>query len=201
MEVWRPPPGTVPARLRGVLQVAGGAQPRTALLALHSQLSRLDLRSSDGKLSLLWQCPTGHHLTAICAPTAAADAPGSSATEHLLGAATGSSAPGGGARVLLFDVRRPGQPVAAWDQPRLGEKGFEAGTLLRWLPSARSAAGSSGPQQQRTAATGPLQQGGLLLAGSSGCGQVVGCQFAEQVRLVVVTCSTRALQAVLLTTL
>lgn len=170
--------------------MAGGAQPRTALLALHSQLSRLDLRSSDGKLSLLWQCPGGHHLTAICAPPAA-DGPASGATEHLLAAATGSSAPGGGARVLLFDVRRPGQPVTAWDQPRLGEKGFEAGTLLRWLPTARSTADSSSARQQGNRA-GPPQQGGLLLAGSSGGGQVVGCQFAEQVRMIVMTCRTRA---------
>ncbi len=197
VEAWRPPAGAVPTCLRGVLQVAGGAQPRTALLALRNRLSRLDLRSSGGTLSLLWQCPQGQHLTAVCAAPAAGNGPGGgsaaehllaaatgSAAEHLLAAATGSGAQSSGARVLLFDLRRPGQPVAAWDQPRLGEQGFEAGTLLRWLPTAAPAAGfagSSSRQQQRPDG-GQLQRGGLLVAGSSSGGQVVGCQFAEQVR-------------------
>ncbi|PRW61174.1 DEK-like isoform X2 isoform B [Chlorella sorokiniana] len=180
VEAWRPPAGAVPARLQGVLQVAGGAQPRTALLALHNRLSRLDLRSSGGALSLLWQCPQGQHLTAICAPAPAGDASASGADEHLLAATTGTSAPGSGARVLLFDLRRPGQPVATWDQPQLGEKSLEAGTLLRWLPTLQPSAGAAASNSSQQLEAGQPQGGGLLLVGSSGGGQVVGCQFAEQ---------------------
>lgn len=176
----------MPSRLRGVLQVAGGAQPRTALLALRDRLARLDLRTRGGSLAQLWQCPQAQHLTAICAPAAAGGAPGSGAAEHLLAAGTGSSAAGGAARVLLFDLRRPGQPVVTWDQPRLGEKGCDAGTLLRWLPTALSTAGAAGSgesrQQRQRLEAGQSRRGGLLVAGSSTGGQVVGCEWAEQVR-------------------
>lgn len=176
----------MPSRLRGVLQVAGGAQPRTALLALRDRLARLDLRTRGGSLAPLWQCPQAQHLTAICLPAAAGGAPGSGAAEHLLAAGTGSSAAGGAARVLLFDLRRSGQPVVTWDQPRLGEKGFEAGALLRWLPTALSTAGTAGSresqQQQQRLEAGQPRLGGLLVVGSSAGGQVVGCEWAEQVR-------------------
>jgi hypothetical protein len=152
-----------------------------ALLSLRDRLCRLDLRtSSSSSLQQLWQCPQGQHLTAIAVPPAADAAAavtaaaglGSGASEHLLAAATSAGALGSGSSFLLFDLRRPRQPVASWQQPPMDQRQHEAPTLLRWL---HAAAAEAAP------AAAAAQPGSLVVAGSGSGGWVVGCQFASQV--------------------
>lgn len=194
VQAWAPRPGTLPSRMQGVLQVAGGPQPRTALLALKDRLAQLDLRcGGGGSLQQLWQCPQGQHLTAMCAPlpalaatsvAAAAAGLGSGTAEHLLAAACSRGGRGSGAHIMLFDLRRPAQPVATWEQPPLSEEQEGAATLLRWLPLAATGAagGGGGPSAAGGRGSAEPQQpwGGLLLAGCGGSGRVVGCEYTAQ---------------------
>lgn len=146
-----------------------------ALLALRDTLCQLDLRSGGAgtaALRPLWRCPQGQHLTALCAPPhAAAAAPGpacaTAAPDHLVAAASAGGR-GGGTRLLVFDVRRPGRPVACWEQPPFEQHAHEALTLLRWLPTP------AGDAPQR----GGSRWDGLLLAGGSATGRVLGCQLS-----------------------
>lgn len=149
-----------------------------ALLALKDRLARLDLRAGGGggaaSLAHLWRCPPGEHLTAMCVPSCAAPAPaaaaasglGGGAWEHLLAAAA-AGGPGASTRLLLFDLRRPGEPAAAWEQPPFDGRLSEEAALLRWLPAAGS--GAAG--------------GGAVLAGACSSGRVSAGQFSPQVGL------------------
>ena len=142
------------------------------------------MRSGTASLQQLWQCPQGQHLTALRAPPAqfgvlnAAGVP--PPADHLLAAAVSTGVRGGGSQVLLFDLRRPALPVASWEQPGMDRQWVEPASLLRWAPAPP--AEPAGPSGSQTGTQADEQRwGGLVVAGSSDSGRVMGCQYTAAV--------------------
>ncbi|KAL6777279.1 hypothetical protein ACKKBF_B20885 [Auxenochlorella protothecoides x Auxenochlorella symbiontica] len=111
----------VPRGSRGVLACRPTAHPRTALLAVLSSLQLRDLRERGPDPGPhpasppLWACARGRVICALAGPQLLAipGAPGEGVPplEHLAALSTT------GPEILLFDLRRPGTPVAAWPLP------------------------------------------------------------------------------------
>lgn len=111
----------LPRGSRGVLACRPTAHPRTALLAVLSSLQLRDLRERGPDPGPhpasppLWACARGRVICALAGPqllaVPGAPAEGVPPLEHLAALSTT------GPEILLFDLRRPGTPVAAWPLP------------------------------------------------------------------------------------